>query len=361
MTNTKLKLGVMLGDDIGLEVVPQAERVMRAAAEHTGLSIEWSHLPLGRAALKESGTTLPEGTLDKLDALDGWLLGPIGHREYPKEAKAVNPHPVFRRHFDMYSNIQPVKSFRSLPCIHQDVDMIIVRENTQGFQPDRNTYAGTGEFRPSLDMTISVRIITRHASERIARAAFQIAMDRPRKKVTAVHKETIFKLGCGMFAEECRKVAAEYPQVEFEEVMVDTFALRLVMKPQQYDVIVTTNMFGDIFNDEAAGLVCGLGMTPRLNTGERHVMAQAPHGSAPDIAGQNIANPYSMIMSGHMMLVWLAQQRGDAKIRETADVMQKAADIVVEESLARTRDMGGTSSTTDMGDAFVETIRSRLN
>lgn len=360
MNNATLKLGVMLGDDIGLEVVPQAERVMQAAAERTGLPIEWTHLPLGRAALEEHGHSLPTGTLDRLDTLDGWLLGPIGHREYPKTANAVNPHPVFRRHFDMYSNIQPVKSFRSLPCIHQDVDMVIVRENTQGFQPDRNTYAGTGEFRPSPDMTISIRVITRHASERIARAAFELASARSRKKVTAVHKETIFKLGCGMFAEECRKVAADYPDIEYEEVMVDTFALRLVMKPQQYDVIVTTNMFGDIFNDEAAGLVCGLGMTPRLNTGERHVMAQAPHGSAPDIAGQNIANPYSMIMSGHMMLAWLAQKRGDDRIKATADVMEKAADIVVGEGLARTRDMGGTSSTVEMGDAFVDAIRNRL-
>ncbi len=353
---SQLKLGVMLGDDIGLEVVPETEKVMKAAAARTGLPIEWTDYPLGRAAFDKLGTTLPEGTLDKLAGLDGWLLGPIGHREYPKVPGAVNPHPIFRRHFDMYSNIQPVKSFRSLPCVHQDVDMVIVRENTQGFQPDRNTYAGTGEFRPSLDMTISIRVITRQASSRIARTAFEVARSRPRKKVTAVHKETIFKLGCGMFAEECRKVAAEYPDIEYDEVMVDTFALRLVMKPQQYDVIVTTNMFGDIFNDEAAGLVCGLGMTPRLNTSETKAMAQAPHGSAPDIAGQNIANPYAMIMSGHMMLAWLAQVRNDALIRETADLIQTAADRVIETGIAKTRDMGGTSSTVDMGDAFVEAI-----
>jgi 3-isopropylmalate dehydrogenase len=179
-------------------------------------------------------------------------------------------------------------------------------------------------------MTISVRVITRRASSRIARAAFELARTRPRRKVTAVHKETIFKLGCGMFAEECRKVAAEFPDVELEEVMVDTFALRLVMRPQQYDVVVTTNMFGDILNDEAAGLVGGLGMTPRVNTGARHAMAQAPHGSAPDIAGRNVANPYSMIMSAQMMLDWLGRTRGDTAI-------QRAAALVEERGHARGR------------------------
>ena len=356
MTRAKSKaltIGVLLGDDIGLEVVPEAVKVLKAAAERTGLQIEWSDHPIGRHALETVGKTLPDGTLDALDQLDGFILGPIGHREYPKVPAAVNPHPIFRRHFDLYGNIQLVKSFRSLPCLQQDVDLVIVRENTEGFQPDRNVVAGSGEFRPSEDMTISVRVITRKASHRIARAAFELARTRPRKKVTAVHKETIFKLGCGMFAEECRKVAAEFPDVEFEEVMVDTFALRLVMKPQQYDVIVTTNMFGDILNDEAAGLVGGLGMTPRLNTGPRHVMAQAAHGSAPDIAGRNIANPYAMIMSAQMMLAWLAQERDDAEISRAATLIETAANEVIEGRRCLTPDLGGKAGTTDMGDAVV--------
>jgi 3-isopropylmalate dehydrogenase len=356
-TVQKTRVTALPGDGIGPEVMSATMRVLEAA----GAPIEWEVAEAGAEVFKKGlATGVPRETLESITrnrlALKSPLETPVGYGE-----KSANV--TLRKYFELYANMRPVRELPGVvtPFSGRGIDMVIVRENTQGFQPDRNTYAGTGEFRPSPDMTISVRIITRHASERIARAAFEIAKDRPRKKVTAVHKETIFKLGCGMFAEECRKVAAQYPDIEYEEVMVDTFALRLVMKPQQYDVIVTTNMFGDIFNDEAAGLVCGLGMTPRLNTGERHAMAQAPHGSAPDIAGQNIANPYSMIMSGHMMLVWLAQTRGDDKIRETADVMQKAADIVVEERLALTRDMGGTSSTVDMGDAFVETIRSRLN
>jgi 3-isopropylmalate dehydrogenase len=249
-----------------------------------------------------------------------------------------------------------VRSFPSLPCLHQDVDLVIVRENTEGFQPDRNVVAGSGEFRPSQDMTISVRVVTRKASERIARAAFEIARTRPRRKVTAVHKETIFKLGCGMFAEECRKVATAFPDVEFEEVMVDTFALRLVMQPQQYDVVVTTNMFGDILNDEAAGLVGGLGMTPRLNTGERHAMAQAAHGSAPDIAGRNIANPYAIIMSAQMMLEWLGRKRGDDQILQAAALIERACYDVIENRRCLTPDLGGSAGTTDMGDAVAAAL-----
>ena len=351
-----LKIGVLLGDDIGLEVVPEAVKVVRAAADRTGLAIEWLEYPIGRKAFEAMGQSLPDGTLEALDGLDGWILGPIGHREYPKVPGAINPHPVIRRRFDLYANIQVVRSFRSLPCLHQDVDLVIVRENTEGFQPDRNVVAGSGEFRPSPDMTISVRVITRKASSRIAQTAFELARSRPRRKVTAVHKETIFKLGCGMFAEECRKVAAEFPDVELEEVMVDTFALRLVMKPQQYDVVLTTNMFGDILNDEAAGLVGGLGMTPRLNTGARHAMAQAAHGSAPDIAGRNIANPYAMILSAQMMLDWLGRRRGDDQVLRTAALIEHAAADVIENRRCLTPDLGGTASTADMGDAMVAAL-----
>ncbi len=295
-----LQLGVLLGDDIGLEVVPEAVKVVDAATHAAGLPIAWTEFPIGRRALDELGTTFPDGTLDALDRLDGWILGPIGHREYPKVPGAINPHPILRKHFDLFANIRPTKSYRTLPCLHQDVDLVIVRENNEGFQPDRNVVAGSGEFRPTHDVTISVRVITRPGSAKVARAAFELARSR-RKQLAAIHKDTVFKLGCGMFAEECRKIAAEFPDVAYEEVIVDTFAMRLVMKPQAYDVIVTTNMFGDILSDEAAGLVGGLGMAPGLSAGTRHAMAQATHGSAPDIAGRGIANPYAMIVSAQML------------------------------------------------------------
>src|SRR6185503_10021653 len=263
---------------------------MRAAAQKCGLAIDWHPMPIGRKAYDELGHTLPPGTLEKLDSLDGWVLGPIGHQAYPKgKPNAINPHPILRKHYDLFANIRPAKSFAGLPALYPDVDLVIVRENNEGFPPDRNVYAGSGEFRPSPDMTISVRVITRQGSSKVARAAFTLAKSRPRRKLTAVHKDTVFKLGCGMFAEECRKVAAEFPDVAYNEVMVDTFAMRLVMKPHDFDVVVTTNTFGDILSDAAAGLTGGLGLAAGLSAGPDRAMAQATHGSAPDIAGKNIA------------------------------------------------------------------------
>ena len=346
-----LQLGVLLGDDIGLEVVPEAVKAVRAAADASGVAIDWHDVPIGRRALDMHGSTLPDGTLERLDALDGWILGPIGHREYPKVPGAINPHPILRKHFDLFANIRPAKSYRTLPCVHQDVDLVIVRENNEGFQPDRNMVAGSGEFRPTSDVTISVRVITKQGSAKVARAAFELARTR-RKKLAAIHKDTVFKLGCGMFADECRRLAREFPDVEYEEVIVDTFAMRLVMCPQVYDVIVTTNMFGDILSDEAAGLVGGLGMAPGLSAGPRHAMAQATHGSAPDIAGRNLANPYAMIVSAKMLLEWLGHRRGDERVLRAARAIESAVDEVIESRADLTPDLGGTATTAMMGDAI---------
>jgi 3-isopropylmalate dehydrogenase len=349
--NAPLQLGILLGDDIGLEVVPEAVKVVDAAARGAGLPIDWRDVPIGRHALDLFGTTLPDGTLATLEAFDGWILGPIGHREYPKIPSAINPHPILRKHFDLFANIRPTKSYRSLPSLHQDVDLVIVRENNEGFQPDRNVVAGSGEFRPTHDVTISVRVITRAGSSKIARAAFELARTR-RKQVAAIHKDTVFKLGCGMFAEECRKVAAEFPDVAYEEVIVDTFAMRLVMRPQAYDVVVTTNLFGDILSDEAAGLVGGLGMAPGLSAGPRHAMAQATHGSAPDIAGRNIANPYAMIVSAQMLLEWIGRMKGVQRASVAALAIGRAVDETIEARIALTPDLGGTATTQQMGDAI---------
>lgn len=351
MSEARLQLGILLGDDIGLEVVPEAVKVVDAATRAVGLTIAWRTFPVGRRALDELGTTLPDGTLDALEALDGWILGPIGHREYPKVPGAINPHPILRKHFDLFANIRPTKSYRSLPSLHQDVDLVIVRENNEGFQPDRNVVAGSGEFRPTPDVTISVRVITRNGSSKVARAAFDLARTR-RKKLAAIHKDTVFKLGCGMFAEECRRVASEYPDVEYEEVIVDTFAMRLVMRPQAYDVIVTTNMFGDILSDEAAGLVGGLGMAPGLSAGPRHAMAQATHGSAPDIAGRNIANPYAMIVSAKMLLEWLGHRKEEPRALHAARAIERAVEHVIETRTDLTADLGGSATTVQMGDAI---------
>jgi 3-isopropylmalate dehydrogenase len=355
LQNDTLKIGILEGDDIGHEVVPETIKVMRRAAEITGLSVAWEPVPIGKRALDTLGFTLPPDTLERLEALDGWVLGPIGHQAYPKVKEAVNPHPILRKHFDLFANIRPVRSYPRIPSVHQNVDLVIVRENNEGFQPDRNVVAGSGEFRPTNDVTISVRVITRTGSSKVAREAFELARSR-KKQLTVVHKDTVFKLGCGMFVEECKRIAKEYPDVQMQEAIVDTFAMRLVMTPQKYDVVVTTNMFGDILTDEAAGLVGGLGLAPGLCAGPRHAMAQATHGSAPDIAGRNIANPYAMIMSGQMLLDWLGRKHNSLQALQAATLIENSVDTVMRERKFLTGDLGGTARTSEMGDAIVRAM-----
>ncbi len=351
-----LTLGVLEGDDIGLEVVPAAVRVAQAAAEQSGLQIAWRPMPIGRAALDSYGSTLPEGTLEALSKLDGFILGPIGHQAYPKVAGAINPHPILRKHFGLFANVRPTRSYPGLGALHDGVDLVIVRENNEGFQPDRNVVAGSGEFRPTDDITISVRVITRAGSYRVARAALEIARSR-RRKLTLVHKNTVFKLGCGMFVEECYRAAKDFPDVVVDEVIVDTFAMRLVRDPQTFDVVVTTNMFGDILSDEAAGLVGGLGMAPGLCIGEGNIaMAQATHGSAPDIAGKGIANPYAMIESTRMLLDWLGRNRGIGEAVEAAARIEPALTAALGRPQTRTGDIAGTAGTEGMTAAIVALI-----
>lgn len=353
------RIGVLQGDDIGLEVVPETVRAMKAALQRVGVAAEWLDMPIGRPAYDQLGTTMPEGTVERLAELDGWVLGPIGHREYPDDPRAVNPHPILRKQFELHSNIRPSRALEGLPAIHRDTDLVIVRENTEGFQPDRNVVAGCGEFRPTHDTTISVRVITRKNSRAVALSAFELARRR-RSKVTAVHKNTVFKLGCGMFAEECRKVAADYPDVAYNEVIVDTFAMKVTMKPSDYDVVVTTNMFGDILSDLTAGLVGGLGLAPGLSAGDHHAMAQATHGSAPDIAGRGVANPYAMIVSGAMLLDWLGQKHGDDRLHRAADLVQESMVAVFEEDGVMTPDLGGSASTGEVGQAVVRRIKAAV-
>jgi 3-isopropylmalate dehydrogenase len=353
---TTLAIGILEGDDIGHEIVPAAVEVARAAAKRFGVAIEWRALPIGRKALDTHGSTLPEETLATLPKLDGWILGPIGHRAYPKGPQAINPHPILRKRFDLFANVRPTRSYPDIGCLHQDVDLIIVRENNEGFQPDRNMFMGQAEFRPTEDMTLSMRVITRKASYRVAKAALELARRR-KKHMTFVHKDTVFKLGCGMFVEECRRAAAEYPDVLTDDVIVDTFAMRLVRDPQSFDVVVTTNMFGDILSDEAAGLVGGLGMAPGLCIGEARIaMAQATHGSAPDIAGKGIANPYAMIESTRMLLEWLGNDRGIPAAVEAAQAMSRATTMALADPAARTGDIRGQGSTRTMTEAIIAAL-----
>lgn len=353
------RLGILKGDDIGLEIVPVAVKILKTAVEkYKEIEIDWVNLPIGYTSYLENGETLPENTLNKLFELDGWILGPIGHMAYPKgDSKAVNPHPILRRKFDLVSNIRPAKSYPLIPSLHKDVDVVIVRENNEGFQPDRNMYMGIGEFMPTPDIAQSMRVITKRNSEMAARTAFELARQRNgMKKVSAIHKNTVFKLGCGLFIDTCKAVAKDYPDITFETVVVDTFAMKLVMKPQNYDVVVTTNMFGDILSDLAAGLVGGLGMAPGLCVGPEYVMAQATHGSAPDIAGKHIANPFAMIMSAQMMLSWLANKKADASAIKASNDIAAAVKKVLDELQYVTPDLGGKASTEEMGEAICNAI-----
>jgi 3-isopropylmalate dehydrogenase len=354
-----LNIAILEGDDIGLEVVPECVKVMKEAASREGLEIEWKPMPIARRGHELTGKTIPDGTLDELKALGAWILGPIGHREYPKDDPTwVNAHPVFRLHFELFANYKPFRSFDNLPSIHKNIDILFLRETTEGFKVDGNLFRGYGEFMPTEEMAIGVCVTTRRKSRLIAEAAFEAARERPRKKVSAVHKNTVYRYGDGLFADECRKVAARFPDVEFEEVIVDTFAMRLVMNPQQYDVIVTTNLYGDILTDEAAGLIGGLGMAPGLNASQTVAMAQATHGSAPDIAGKNLANPYAMIMSGKMLFEWLGLKRSEPKATRAAARIGRAVDEVIAEARHVTRDLGGSAGTREMGDAIAKRIAS---
>jgi 3-isopropylmalate dehydrogenase len=350
-----LRIGILEGDDIGLEVVPECVKVMKAAASRAGLAIDWQPLPIGKRGHELHGDTLPEVTERGLKRLDGWIMGPIGHAAYPRGDPTWVMPPV-RKKFELFAALRPALSHPGVASVHKNVDIVFVRELTEGMLYSETVVAGAPEFRPNDDITVAMRVITRKGSQRVAREAFELARSRPRKKVTAAHKEPVYRLACGMFAEECRKVAREYPDVAFEEMMIDSTSMKLVMDPQRFDVVVTTNQFGDILSDIGAGLVGGLGLAPGLCVGERQAMAQATHGSAPDIAGRNIANPYAMIVSGQMLLAWLGRKHNEPKASEAAQTIHGAVTRVIAEGKHLTRDLGGTASTREMGDAIVRAI-----
>lgn len=301
------RIGVLNGDDIGLEIVPVAVRVLKTAlARHPEAEVEWVPLPIGYLSFIEHGKIAAAGSARHalyarwMDSRPDWPYGLS-----PRIPNASIRIQSFARSMILSATSARPRHIRASKCINPQTDLIIVRENNEGFQPDRNMYMGTSDCMPTPDMALSLRVVTRRNSSMAARTAFELARQRGgKKKVTAVHKNTVFKLGCGLFMDSCREVAKEYPDIELESCIVDTFAMRMLMNPAQYDVVVTTNMFGDILSDEAAGLVGGLGMAPGLCVGPDYAMAQATHGSAPDIAGKNIANPFAMIESARMLLDW---------------------------------------------------------
>ena len=288
--------------------------------------------------------------LEKAKAAHGVLLGPVSHNEYPPVNEGgLNPSGELRKRLDLYANIRPARSRAGFPprC-GSTVDLVIVRENTEGFYADRSMFVGPGEFMPTPDLALAVRKITREGSTRIAEAAFKLALQR-RKKVTAVHKANVLRVSDGLYLECVRAVATKYPQVQYEERIIDAMAALLIRDASQFDVVVTTNMYGDILSDEASEIAGSLGLAASLNAGAEHAVAQAQHGSAPDIAGKNIANPSSLIGSAAMLLAWLGERRGNKKLNEAAQAIDAALDRVITKKEWRTPDLGGPLGTDAFG------------
>ncbi|GHD53973.1 MULTISPECIES: isocitrate dehydrogenase [Halomonadaceae] len=331
-------VAVIKGDGIGPEIMDATLKVLEAL--ECGLTYEF--IDAGLVALEKHGTLVPQASLDAIEkhgiALKGPLTTPIG-----KGFSSINVQ--LRRHFDLYANVRPAISFPGTRSRYDGIDMITVRENTEG------AYLSDGqEMVDDGNTGLSVIKVTRQGSERIVRYAFELAKQNGRKKVTAVHKANIIKTSSGLFLDVAREVASEYPEIEFQEMIVDNACMQLVMNPHQFDVVVTTNLFGDILSDLCAGLVGGLGLAPGANIGEKAAIFEAVHGSAPDIAGKNMANPCALLLAAAQMLDHLGmQQKGDAIRHGIRAVLETRRDMV-------TPDMGGTGTTATFAQALVEQV-----
>ncbi len=353
-----MKLLVLPGDGIGPEICAAAVRVLERVAERYGLGLEIEHREIGFSALERYGTTAPADTLDACAAAEGVILGPISHADYPSVAEGgVNVSASLRVGLDLYANIRPSRTRPGVGARQlAPMDLVIVRENTEGFYADRNMHSGAGEFMPTADVALAIRKITAQSSRRIAQAAFEIALRR-RQKVTAVHKANVLRISDGLFLSEVRKVARDFPSVTYEEQLVDSMAALLVRDPELFDVVVTTNMFGDILSDLSAELSGGLGLGGSINRGEAHCLAQAQHGSAPELAGKDSANPCALISSVAMLLDWYASRAAGREGYAAASVaIDTAIDALLSDSQTRTRDLGGSLGTR----AFAEAVCRQL-
>ncbi len=350
-----MKILLLPGDGIGPEIVATAERCLDALGQKYGLGIEFETRDVGLPALEKHGCTLPVGLIDHARTMDAIVLGPVDTAIYPPADRGgVNPSAAFRRTLNLYANIRPSRSRPGVPALRQ-MDLVIVRENTEGFYADRTMFAGTGEFMPTPDLALAVRKITRQNSDRVVRAACQIARTR-RKRLTIVHKGNVLKLSDGLFREAALAAAADYPDVEVEEVLVDAMASLLVREPDAFDVIVTTNMFGDILSNQAAELSGGLGLGASINAGDGIAIAQASHGAAPDIAGTDAANPSAIIESCAMLFDWMGQRNGENVLIEAGAALARSVDEALVAAETRTPDLGGTLGTRAFGDAVAKRI-----
>lgn len=344
-----MRILALPGDGIGPEIMAATLEVISAADKALALGIKIDEDIVGFASLEKHGITVTDDLLERAKNYDGIILGTQSHMDYPSpERGGVNVSAKFRVQLDLFANVRPARTREFLPYAGKPMDLVIMREATEGFYPDRNMFKGVGEFMPTPDMALSVRKITAHACDRIARQAFILAMQR-RKKVTAVHKANNFLMTDGLFLERVRKVAQEFPEVEVNDVIVDAMAAHLVRDASRFDVIVTTNFYADILSDLASELSGGLGLAGSINANADLVCAQAQHGSAPDIAGQNKANPVSLILSVAMMLKWLGDKHDSDTFRLAGAAMDRAVDEVLANPETRTADLGGSLSTDAFG------------
>ena len=351
-----MKILILPGDDIGPEISVPNEAALSALNDRFSLGLTLERRDIGFATYETEGSTFSEAALAQSRASDAVILGPVGTYKYPpREEGGVSPSATLRKELDLYANIRPSRTRAGIPSVIKQMDLVFMRENTEGFYADRNMFLGSGEFMPTEDVALSVRKITRKGSLRIARQAFELAARR-RNKVTVVHKGNVLKITEGLFIRCVHDVASEYPDVELEDLIVDAAAAHLIRRSADFDVILTTNMYGDILSDEAAELAGGLGLGAAINVGDNHGMAQAAHGSAPDIAGQGIANPSALMVSTAMLLDWLGRRHDRDDLCAAAGHFEKAVDAALSEPLNHTPDLGGAQTTEHFGDAVIAAI-----
>ncbi len=328
------------GDGIGPSIMAEAVKIIDAS----GVKINWEQAEAGMAAFEKYGSPLPDETLASIEKNRVAFKGPLTTLE-GKGFRSINVE--LRQKFNLYSNVRPAKIWKGVQTPFKDVDIVIIRENTEGL------YSGLEHFLTrDKDIAESLAIVTKKGSERIVEYAFKYAQETGRKKVTACHKANILKYTQGLFLETAKQAAERYPDIEFESKIIDATCMHMVMNPQQFDVVVTTNMFGDILSDLTAGLVGGLGLIPGANIGEDIALFEAVHGSAPDIAGKNLANPTAVIMAGVMMLNHLGEH-------QAANRVQTAIEKVIDEGVYVTPDLNSDSKvgTIEMGNAVVDAMR----
>lgn len=326
------KISLITGDGIGPELSESAVYVLNTIHDKLDLKFDITQLSAGDKALSETGKALPDETVNTIKQSDVCLKAPVGE-------SAADVIVVLRRMFDLYANIRPAKSYPHMPALRDDIDMVIVRENTEDLYTGKEFSLG--------DSSVALRIISEKASKRIAKYAFETAKQRDSmRKVTCVHKSNVMRVTDGMFAKACIDVSKEYPDIAFEQMYVDACAMNLIRQPEQFDVVVTTNLFGDILSDESSQVVGGLGMAPAANIGDKFALFEPVHGAAFDIAGKNIANPSSFLLSIKMMFDWLGNKHNDTKC---IDVGQKLESTIFDlvKSGVKTKDIGGDKSTSE--------------